>query len=114
MAEEKGKVVHAPGPGPRGRGPRPKIEHPWKLMGRLMKIVMKDYGLHYGIVAVCIVISVLANVQGTMFMKDLIDVYIKPMLVDGVNRYDGLLQAMGKVAIFYGVGVIADQYRSRI
>ncbi len=114
MAEQKAKVVHGPGPGPRGRGPKPKIEHPWKLLGRLMKFVMKDYCFHYIAVAICIVVSVLANVQGTMFMKDLIDVYIKPMLETGADLYDGLLQAMGKIAIFYAIGIVAAFIQQRL
>ena len=42
-------------------------------MGRLLKYVGKNYGIHLVIVAVCIFVSVIANVQGTMFMKNLID-----------------------------------------
>ena len=33
-----------PGPGPRGpRGPKPRVENPGKLMGRLLKYVGKNY-----------------------------------------------------------------------
>lgn len=70
-----------PGPGPRGpRGPKPRVENPGKLMGRLLKYVGKNYGIHLVIVAVCIFVSVIANVQGTMFMKNLIDLYIMPLI----------------------------------
>ena len=52
-----------PGPGPRGpRGPKPRVENPGKLMGRLLKYVGKNYGIHLVIVAVCIFVSVIANV----------------------------------------------------
>ena len=55
-----------PGSGPRGpRGPKPRVENPGKLMGRLLKYVGKNYGIHLVIVAVCIFVSVIANVQGT-------------------------------------------------
>ena len=53
--------------------PKPRVENPGKLMGRLLKYVGKNYGIHLVIVAVCIFVSVIANVQGTMFMKNLID-----------------------------------------
>ena len=37
-----------PGPGPRGpRGPKPRVENPGKLMGRLLKYVGKNYGIHH-------------------------------------------------------------------
>ena len=59
-------------------------------------------------VLVCIFVSALSNVQGTMFTKTLIDEHITPMLTTGVKDYDGLLKAMGRVAIFYGFGIIAS------
>ena len=60
-------------PGPMGRMPRgAKIENPGKVFKRLMKYIAKNYGLHLVIVAAFILISVLANVQGTMFIQRLI------------------------------------------
>ena len=69
-------------PGPmRGGMPKgKKIENPGKVFKRLMKYVAKSYGPHLVIVAVLIFVSVLANVQGTMFIQSLIDDYIQPML----------------------------------
>ena len=62
------------------RGPRPKVKNPGKLLIRILAYVMKHYKFSCIIVAVCILVSVLANVQGTMFMQTLIDDYILPML----------------------------------
>ena len=61
-------------PGPmRGRMPKgKKIENPGKVFKRLMKYVAKSYGPHLVIVAILIFVSVLANVQGTMFIQSLI------------------------------------------
>ena len=56
-----------PGPGPRARGPRPKVKNPGKLLWRLLKYMMKNYLAAIIVVAVCIFIGVLANVQGTLF-----------------------------------------------
>ena len=68
-------------PGPRGpRGPKPKIKNPGKLFARLMGFIFKKYLPACIIVVICIFVSVLANVQGTMFMKTLIDGYITPLL----------------------------------
>ena len=83
-----------PGPGPRGpRGPKPRVENPGKLMGRLLKYVGKNYGIHLVIVAVCIFVSVIANVQGTMFMKNLIDLYIMPLIGQSSPDF-GLLRSL--------------------
>lgn len=102
-------------PGPRGpRGPKPKIKNPGKLFARLMGFIFKKYLPACIIVVICIFVSVLANVQGTMFTKNLIDDYIVPLLKTGSPDYGPLLAAMGKVAVFYGIGVISTFAYSKI
>lgn len=58
-------------------------------------------------VVILIVISVLCNVQGTMFMKNLIDEYITPFLLSDNPNFTPLAHAIGKVAAFYAIGVAA-------
>ena len=102
-------------PGPRGpQGPKPKIKNPGKLFTRLMGFIFKKYLPACIIVVICIFVSVLANVQGTMFTKNLIDDYIVPLLKTGSPDYGPLLAAMGRVAIFYGIGVISTFAYSKI
>lgn len=102
-------------PGPRGpQGPKPKIKNPGKLFARLMGFIFKKYLPSCIIVVICIFVSVLANVQGTMFTKNLIDDYIVPLLKTGSPDYGPLLAAMGKVAVFYGIGVISTFAYSKI
>ena len=65
--------------GPKGRTPRgmkPTVENPGLVMKRLMSYVFENYGVQLILVFVLILVSVLANLQGTMFMKVLIDQYI--------------------------------------
>lgn len=102
-------------PGPRGpRGPKPKIKNPGKLFARLMGFIFKKYLPACIIVVICIFVSVLANVQGTMFTKNLIDDYIVPLLKTGNPDYGPLLAAMGRVAVFYCIGVISTFAYSKI
>ena len=102
-------------PGPRGpRGPKPKIKNPGKLFARLMGFIFKKYLPACIIVVICIFVSVLANVQGTMFTKNLIDDYIVPLLKTRSPDYGPLLAAMGRVAVFYGIGVISTFAYSKI
>ena len=102
-------------PKPKGpHGPKPQIKNPGKLFARLMKFVLKNYWLHCLIVLICIFISVLANIQGTMFMKTLIDDYITPLLKNGGSDYAPLLHAMGRVAIFYGIGIVSTYVFNKI
>ena len=73
---EKARTV----PGARGRGPKPKLEHPMQTLGRVLGFVGKKYWLHLIVVVIAIVVSVLSMVQGTLFTKTLIDSYILPLV----------------------------------
>lgn len=74
---------------------------------RVFAFLFKNYKLHFLVVFVCIVISVLANVQGTLFMQTLIDDYITPMLQNGSRDFGPLAFAIRKVIVFYAIGVLA-------
>ena len=91
-----------------------KIENPGKVFKRLMQYVAKSYGIHLVVVALLILVSVLANVQGTMFVQSLIDDYIVPMLTMDVPDYHPLAMAIMRVAGLYAVGVAAAYSYNRI
>ena len=55
----------------------------------------------------CIVLSVVANIQGTMFTRTLIDNYITPMIGQPDPDFGPLGGAMLRVAMFYGIGIAA-------
>ncbi len=102
-----GKQVIGHGPrGMRGRGPRQKIENPGKLFARLMKYIFKFYWLHCIIVFIGIIVSALANAQGTMFTRTLIDDYIIPLTKAANPDFSGLAAAIMHVAVFYGIGIL--------
>ena len=96
------------GPGGRMRGPRPKVDHPFRLLRRVLGYVLKRYKFQFLFVLVCIVISVLANLQGTLFTRTLIDAYIMPMLKSGDPDFGPLARAIGRVALFYAAGIAAS------
>ena len=96
-----------PGPGRQPRGMKSQVKNPGELFLRLMKYVLKDYKSHCISVVVLIVVSVLCNVQGTMFMKNLIDEYITPFLLSDNPNFTPLAHAIAKVAAFYALGVLA-------
>lgn len=100
-----------------GHGPvgtKSKVKNPGKLLKRLLKYVGKNYGISLVIVTICIFISVIANVQGTMFMKNLIDLYIMPMIGKSHPNFGPLFFAIVKVGGFYLIGVIATFAYNRI
>ncbi len=115
MPAEKQNIKPMHGPGPRGpRGPRPKVNNPGKLFARLMKYILANYGIHCTAVIVCIVITVLASVQGTLFMRTLIDEYILPLMRQENPDFSNLASAIGRVAIFYLAGAAAGYANTRI
>ena len=96
------------------RGQKPQVEHPFALLARLMRYVFRDYRLHCIAVFLLIFVGVIANVQGTMFTKNLIDDYITPFLLTDTPDFTPLAKAIARVAIFYGIGVIATYTYNRI
>lgn len=88
--------------------------NPGQTFKRLMKYVMKNYAIHLILVMALILVSVLANVQGTLFQKTLIDDYITPLLKNGGNDFSPLARAIARVAGFYAIGVIATYTYNRI
>ena len=110
------------GRGPGNRPPRgvkgAKVENAGRIFGRLVAYVGKYYWFHWIVVAACIIGSVLASLQGTMFTKSLIDDYIRPLFKTAqegnVPDYTGLLHAMVRVAIFYGLGILCTYTQARV
>ena len=103
------------GPGPRGAGqPRPKVENPGLLLKRIMGEVFQHYLPHCIIVLICIVVSALANVQASLFLKSLIDDYIVPMTQQAAPDFGPLTAALIRVGCIYAVGVLAAWLNARI
>ncbi len=107
-----------PGPGSRntlGR-PMPKVENPGKLFARIMGYVFRDFLVQYAIVFICIILSVACSLQGTLFMRELIDKYITPYLLDpdALPNFTPLAHAIARVAVFYAIGVLASFIQQKL
>ncbi|MBO5551576.1 MAG: ABC transporter ATP-binding protein, partial [Lachnospiraceae bacterium] len=114
MADEKVKEIRGPGRGGMRGRPRVKVKDPGKLFARTMGYVMKYYAPHIVIVVICIITGVLASVQGTLFIQNLIDDYITPMLLEGSTDFTPLLRAVSRVAVIYLIGVVSTFVNQRI
>ena len=96
------------------RGVKSQVKNPGKLFVRLMKYVLQYYKFRCISVVLLIILSVIANVQGTMFTKNLIDEYITPFLLTDHPDFSPLAHAIAKVAAFYAIGVLATYSYNRI
>ena len=98
----------------RGAAVKSGVKNPGKQLARLLRYVFRDYGIHCLAVFVLILCSVLANVQGTMSTRNLIDEYIVPMLTVEKPDFGPLAAAIGRVAVFYAVGILSTYTWNRI
>lgn len=74
---------------------------------RLFGFLFQNYALQLILVAVCIVVTVISNTRGTLFMQTLIDDYILPMIGTKNPDYGPLAGAILRMVMIYGVGIIA-------
>ena len=91
-----------------------KVENPGVLLKRLMGYIMKHYGAAFVTVLICILISVICNVQGTMFMQTLIDDYIVPLVQADTPDFGPFGMAILRVAAFYLIGVVFAYLYNRL
>ena len=101
--------------------PRAKMDDPKKTaktFKRLLALILKRYKVHMIFVLLCIFVSVLASVQGTLFIRTLFDDYISPLVAQAqAGRqadFTPLLFAILRVAVFYLLGGAAAYAQSRI
>lgn len=106
-------------PGPMGgrrrqMGAKPKVKNPGKILGRILGYTFKNCKIHMIIVFICIIVSVLANVQGTLFIQSLIDDYITPLMNTSSPDFTPLLFAIARVAGFYLLGAASTFAYSKL
>lgn len=85
-----------------------------KTLKRLFGYIFKEHRILFVIVIICIVLSSLSTVVGSMFIQTLIDDYITPLLVETNPVLDGLFKAITVMASIYIVGVISSLVYSQL
>ncbi len=96
-------------------GVKPKTEKSTgELLKRVLQVLFEGYKVQLIIVAVCILISALASLRGTLFIRSLIDDYITPLLGVDNPDFSGLLKALLSVAFVYLLGVAASFTYNRL
>ena len=90
--------------------PKPKLD--WKMLGRLMGYILKNYKFRLTVVIICIIINSLASVGGNLYLQVLIDDYIVPLVGQTNPVLTGLMKAIGTMIIIYLVGIVASLMHS--
>jgi len=81
---------------------------------RLLSYVGRGYLIRFFLVLVCILVSAVASVASSLFLKDLIDVYIMPLLAMDNPVFTGLLHALLLMACLYVVGALCALAYNRL
>ena len=77
------------------------------VIGRMLSYMHK-YRLHLIIVVVCILLSALANVMSSLFIRRLIDDYVAPLLLESHPVFTGLMTAILQMACIYLIGMLSS------
>ena len=85
-----------------------------KTAKRLIGYITKNYKKQLFIVVICILISSVAGVVGSLFLQTVIDDYITPLLQVSNPVFTGLLKAIGGMAMIYILGALAGYLYNRI
>ncbi|MDE6686459.1 MAG: ABC transporter ATP-binding protein/permease [Lachnospiraceae bacterium] len=68
---------------------------------------MKNYAVHLVIVVIGIFVSVFAQVKGTLFLRELINGYIEPLVGSENPDFGGLLRTILMMAVIFLLGIAA-------
>ena len=85
-----------------------------RTIRRLMQYVKREYGFRFLLVLVCILISAIASVSGSLFLGSLIDVYITDLLAMDNPVFDGLLHALILMGCLYLAGALCALAYNRL
>src|SRR5690554_424731 len=92
------------------QGPKAQL----KTAKRLISYITGRYRFHFVVVLLCILISSVAGVAGSLFLEVLIDDYITPLSGAEDPVFTGLLRAMLVLAGIFFFGVIATYVFNRV
>lgn len=84
-----------------------------KTLKRLLSYI-SQYRIQFIFVLVSILLSAVASVMSTLFLKTLIDDYITPLLLEAVPDFSGLARLILIMAGIYLIGVIATLFYNRV
>ena len=75
---------------------------------------MKEYRATLIIVTICILLSAIASAASSMFLQNLIDNYIVPLLGQASPVWTGLIQALCVLAVVYLIGTLSTLVYNRM
>lgn len=114
LPEGRRDMARIPGPRRDRMKVDEKIEHPVRMLFRVIRYVLKKYKWLYLLALVCIAIAAVASLAGTLFQKVLIDDYIVPNIGAEKPDFIPLLRALSVLACIFAVGVVVSYVQQRV
>ena len=96
----------------KGKG-GPGLKNAGKTLRRLMNYVGTGYKVRFILVLVCIFLSAIAGVAGSLFLGTLIDDYITPLIGSAAPNFAPLLRALVTMGCVYLVGILCSYAYNR-
>ncbi len=100
-------------PNTRTNSKAPAMKFDKKTMGRLFSYVWK-YKLSLVATIICVLISAMAGVSWSVYIKTLVDDYISPMLLQANPDFSPLFKSILRMCLIYAVGIVATLVYNRI
>ena len=83
-------------------------------VSRLMAYVTRRHKAQFSFVVICILVSAVASMAGTLFIQVIIDDYILKMLETGEDLFAGLIGVLAAMAAVYLVGALGTLFYNRV
>ncbi|MGH0052924.1 MAG: ABC transporter ATP-binding protein [Sphaerochaetaceae bacterium] len=92
-----------------------KLKFDWPTLKRLFTYIFVPYKLRFLVVLCCILVSAIASVAGSLFLRILIDNYIVPLTQSPETAsFSALIRALMVMGAIYAAGVIATFLYNRL
>ena len=99
---------------PTGKPPKGNLNDAMKTAKRLMSYIFKGHKARMAFVIVCILLSAVAGVAGSVFLQILIDDFITPMIGQVNPDFTGLAAAVCTMGGIYLIGVVSTFLYNRL
>ena len=91
---------------------RPKLD--MNILKRLISYISKNYKKRFILVFICVILTSISMVAGSLYLQVLIDDYITPLI--GVNNpnFGPFIGAIGVMIVIYSIGTLSGFIQSRV
>ena len=85
-----------------------------KTIKRLLGYLFTPYKLQIITVFICLIVSAITGVAGSLFLKTVIDDYIEPLLLESAPVFTGLFNAIMIMGAIYLLGILSTFIYTRV